>query len=164
MLKRILVSAALVATFASTAQAEMSPEVLAKKVASGNIVADKTVIAECGACHMVYGPVNLLGESWRMLMNDLPNHFGEDASLSEPTRTYIEDFLVGKSMDASGSMYGKMMAKKIKKKKKTLPIRLSEMPGWAKDHSANKIGADIWAKVNNNKSDCRGCHEPGLGG
>lgn len=167
MLKQSLAAAAL-ATFVMTftmptLAVEMSAEDMARKIASGNIVGDEITKKECGACHMVYGPINLISDSWKLLMSDLPNHFGEDATLDEPTRKHIEDYLLSKSMDASGTMYGKMKAKKVRKMKK-LPIRLSTMPGWAGDHKPSKIGPEIWARVNGNKSDCKGCHMPGMGG
>ncbi len=93
--------------------AETSQADLDKMIAQGNIVGDEITKKECGACHMAYGPINLLGESWTILMSDLANHFGEDASLDEQTRKHIEAYLVGKSMDGSGTMYGKIMAKRI---------------------------------------------------
>ena len=148
MIKRALLAAAIFLTVTSPALAEMSQADLDKMIATGNIVGDEITKKECGACHMVYGPINMLGQSWRVLMNDLANHFGEYASLDEETRKHIEEFMVGKSMDASGYMYGKMMAKKImkkiKKKKMNLPIRLTDMPGWSGEHRKSKIGPELW--------------------
>jgi mono/diheme cytochrome c family protein len=36
---------------------------------------------ECAACHIAYPPGMLPAASWQRLMNDLPRHFGTDASL-----------------------------------------------------------------------------------
>ena len=36
---------------------------------------------ECAACHIAYPPRMLPAESWRRVLNGLPNHFGTDASL-----------------------------------------------------------------------------------
>ncbi|TFW28158.1 cytochrome C [Massilia arenosa] len=36
---------------------------------------------ECAACHVAYPPGALPAASWRRLMQNLPNHFGTDASL-----------------------------------------------------------------------------------
>ena len=36
---------------------------------------------ECAACHLAYPPAMLPAASWRRLMNDLPRHYGTDASL-----------------------------------------------------------------------------------
>jgi Dihaem cytochrome c len=40
---------------------------------------------ECAACHLAYPPGMLPAASWQRLMNDLPHHFGTDASL-EPAQ------------------------------------------------------------------------------
>lgn len=40
---------------------------------------------ECAACHMAYPPKLLPAASWQRLMNNLPKHFGTDASL-EPAQ------------------------------------------------------------------------------
>ena len=36
---------------------------------------------ECAACHVAYPPGMLPAPSWQRLMNNLPRHFGTDASL-----------------------------------------------------------------------------------
>ena len=36
---------------------------------------------ECASCHLAYPPGMLPAESWRRLINNLPRHFGTDASL-----------------------------------------------------------------------------------
>lgn len=40
---------------------------------------------ECAACHLAYAPQLLPAASWQRLMNNLPQHFGTDASL-EPAQ------------------------------------------------------------------------------
>ncbi len=41
---------------------------------------------ECGSCHVPYPPGLLPAASWQRLMNNLPKHFGTDASL-DPAAT-----------------------------------------------------------------------------
>ncbi len=55
---------------------------------------------ECGTCHVPYPP-NLLpsggfisGGGWRSVLRNLRNHYGDDATLDEPTRDKIERYLV----------------------------------------------------------------------
>lgn len=43
-------------------------------------IANDAVKKECGACHMAFQPQFLPQRSWRLMMGDLANHFGEDAS------------------------------------------------------------------------------------
>jgi cytochrome c553 len=40
---------------------------------------------ECAACHVAYPPGMLPSASWRRLLNDLPRHYGTDASLDPAT-------------------------------------------------------------------------------
>jgi len=56
-------------------------------------VQDPVTKKECGDCHMAYPAALLSQGAWRSIMNDLPNHFGEDASLDEASRTHIENYL-----------------------------------------------------------------------
>jgi len=49
----------------------------------------KTYVNECGSCHTAYAPGLLPARSWRKMMGELENHFGEDASLEEPQRLEI---------------------------------------------------------------------------
>ena len=56
-------------------------------------VTDETVKTECSACHMAYPAGMLPARSWRALMGDLSNHFGEDASLPEETRAAMKQIL-----------------------------------------------------------------------
>jgi mono/diheme cytochrome c family protein len=40
---------------------------------------------ECAACHIAYPPGMLPAASWQRVMNDLPRHYGTDASLDPAT-------------------------------------------------------------------------------
>jgi hypothetical protein len=40
---------------------------------------------ECAACHVAFPPRLLPVDSWRRLLNDLPHHYGTDASLDAAT-------------------------------------------------------------------------------
>jgi hypothetical protein len=51
--------------------------------------AGKTYVNECGSCHTAYAPGLLPARSWRKMMGELGNHFGEDASLEEPQQLEI---------------------------------------------------------------------------
>ena len=50
-------------------------------------------VQECGACHAPYPPGLLPQESWQRLMNNLPKHFGTDASLDAPTQKALSTWL-----------------------------------------------------------------------
>jgi mono/diheme cytochrome c family protein len=48
---------------------------------------------ECSSCHIAYPPAMLPAASWQRLMNNLPRHFGVDASLDAATVSQISDWL-----------------------------------------------------------------------
>lgn len=63
-------------------------------------VTHQATIKECGECHMVYQPALLPRESWAAIMDDLSNHFGEDASLPPELSADIKAYLVDASAPA----------------------------------------------------------------
>lgn len=58
---------------------------------------------ECSACHFAYQPGLLPSKSWELVMGNLENHFGSDASLEkedfEIIYKYIMDNAAQKAMD-----------------------------------------------------------------
>jgi mono/diheme cytochrome c family protein len=48
---------------------------------------------ECAACHAAYPPGMLPAASWRRLMNNLPHHYGTDASLDPATSKDLSTWL-----------------------------------------------------------------------
>ena len=49
--------------------------------------------SECAACHVAYPPGLLPAASWQHLMQDLPHHFGTDASLDAATVGELSQWL-----------------------------------------------------------------------
>ncbi len=58
---------------------------------------------ECGACHMAFTPGMLPARSWIKTMQELHDHFGEDAALDAVTADEITDFLVKNAADNPGA-------------------------------------------------------------
>jgi hypothetical protein len=52
---------------------------------------------ECGACHVAYPPGLLPAASWQRLMNNLPRHFGTDASLDPTTHQALSTWLAAQA-------------------------------------------------------------------
>lgn len=50
-------------------------------------------IQECGSCHAPFPPRLLPKDSWQRLMDNLPRHFGSDASLDAATQRSLSDWL-----------------------------------------------------------------------
>ena len=49
---------------------------------------------ECAACHMAFPPGALPAASWQRVMQNLPRHYGTDASLDAATQQSIGDWLL----------------------------------------------------------------------
>jgi mono/diheme cytochrome c family protein len=50
---------------------------------------------ECASCHIAYPPGMLPAASWQRLMQNLPRHFGTDASLEPATTQQLATWLAG---------------------------------------------------------------------
>jgi len=72
--------------------------------AGGFNITDKVTATECGDCHQPYGADALPQGSWRRMMGDLSNHFGEDASLDNQTRDHITNYLVSNAPSGDGPL------------------------------------------------------------
>jgi Dihaem cytochrome c len=51
-------------------------------------------VQECGACHTPFAPGLLPAASWQRLMNNLPRHFGTDASMDAGAQRTLSAWLV----------------------------------------------------------------------
>ncbi len=102
------------------------------------ILSDPVANEECGACHMPYLPRFLPKRSWKRIMADLENHFGEDASLDPKTRERIAVFY-----DKFGSEGGDNA------------LRITRTVWWRRAHRY-EIPDYVWSKVS--RADCLACH------
>lgn len=54
---------------------------------------------ECSACHEFIPPQEEPMQEWRDILENLPHHMGEVATLPEPLRSDIEAYLVANASD-----------------------------------------------------------------
>lgn len=94
------------------------------------------IVSECSECHDPYSERLLPSSSWRKIMGDLGNHFGEDASLDNDTRTQIENYLV-----ANAGRGGEG------------PIRISQSRWFRGEHRG-----DVTLHKAKSWSNCTACH------
>jgi len=106
----------------------------------GMVVTDAMTKKECGDCHMAFPPRLLPSAAWSAIMNDLSNHFGEDASLDAATQSKIENYLVKSSSNRGGAS----------------PMRISEQRWFKGEHR----GTPGTGRLSNLKSwaNCQACH------
>ena len=66
---------------------------------------------ECAACHFAYQPGLLPQASWVRIMDNLENHFGDDASLDAQQTREIRDYLLANAADQSSKSRSRSFAK-----------------------------------------------------
>jgi Dihaem cytochrome c len=111
---------------------------------------------ECGACHLAFDPSMLPARSWQKMMNELKDHFGDDASLDPGTRAWITEFLVTNAADAPAATYGmQRIARSIAPG--AAPQRITETPFFKYFHE--EVPAHIWQRKKiGTPANCQTCH------
>lgn len=115
---------------------------------------NKAFVNECGSCHMLYPPNFLPKKSWELLMSNLKNHFGDDASVDENTNRNILAFLLKNSAENSTYKVSWNFLNSINNQD---IIALSNTSYWKKKH--RKIAKEVFesSKVKS-KANCKVCH------
>ena len=107
-------------------------------------VTDPVVRAECGSCHMAFQPELLPAESWKKVMAQLADHFGEDASLPADQVAAIEAVLVAQAGRA---------------RKDEAPLRITELRWWRHEHDARHVELERWTAPDVlSRVNCVACH------
>jgi mono/diheme cytochrome c family protein len=116
----------------------------------------KTYFAECGSCHTAYAPGLLPARSWRKMMGELGQHFGEDASLQEPERLAILKEL--EDMAADGA-YADMRMRRIAAgiAPEAAPQRIVDTEFFKYMH--DEVPSSFWRRKEiGSSSNCIACH------
>jgi len=113
-------------------------------------------LKECGACHMVYSPQLLPQRSWDMIMSHLDDHFGEVATLDEPTRLDVLSYLLANAIDAPGSKAGDRLLRGVKPDE--APLRITSLPWFLRRHGEVNF-TNIKSTPVRSPANCIGCHK-----
>lgn len=121
-------------------------------------VTDTVVKAECGSCHLAFAPSMLPASSWSRMMDDLKNHFGEDASVDAATADRIKRYLTENAGDAGGQRYGQiLLSGSMATSAQNAPLRITELPNWVRRH--REVSAAEWKRKDiGSKANCTACH------
>ncbi|CAI10178.1 diheme cytochrome c [Aromatoleum aromaticum] len=118
-------------------------------------VKDKPTVDECGSCHMAFPPAMLPAASWRRMMVELDDHFGDNASLDPQTAAHVTRYLVDNAADAGGRRYGRKLMKGVAAG--ASPQRITELPKWVREH--DEVSRSEWQhKDVGSKANCPACH------
>jgi cytochrome b len=108
---------------------------------------------ECGDCHPAYHPSLRTQNNWQMIMTNLSDHYGEDASLDGAVHSEISDFLNLQN----ASSFDTEVAHKIGRHD-TQSLRMTDTRYWQKKHdeldAKDFSHPSIGSKVN-----CNACHK-----
>lgn len=102
-------------------------------------------VQECAACHVAYAPGLLPAASWQRLIDNLPRHFGTDASLDATTARELSSWLVAQA--ATG-----------KRAREAPPQDRITLSAWfSREH--DEVPSATWKlPVVKSASDCAACH------
>ncbi len=111
--------------------------------------------SECISCHTLYPPYLLPRESWVLVMDNLQNHFGDDASLDEADKESIKEYLVNNAAESSTKESAQKILKSIKDRE---TIAITKTPYWERKHE--NIDKSVFEnKKIAAKSNCKACHK-----
>lgn len=109
----------------------------------------------CEGCHFLYPPELLPGSSWKMIIDRLPDHFGEQLSMEPKSREVISQYLTENGADRSAS---KKSLKILKSLNGQIPMRITGIPYIQKKH--REIKPEILnRKTIGSLSNCKACHK-----
>jgi cytochrome b len=113
-------------------------------------------IKECGACHMAFPPNTLPAVSWKGMMANLKNHFGEDATIDDAAKKEIEDFLVRNAAETSHEEASLKFIRSIGTGNP--PAGISDIPYWKEKHQS--IAKAIYQRSSiKSRINCVACHK-----
>lgn len=112
---------------------------------AGAPVAADVFKKECGACHTDFAPQFLPPASWRYIMENLANHFGENATLAPDVTKTITDYLVANA-DHPHNHPGAM------------PLRITDLHWFRQEHGGEEAGSMMRQRKVKTWADCKACH------
>lgn len=120
---------------------------------------DETWATECGDCHKPYHPSLLPRASWRALMADLGDHFGEDASLPDDKAARIAAFLDAYAAEA----WDTEAARRFAVLDPARPLQITATPYWVRKHA--EVDPALFAAPSvKSRSNCSACHTDAASG
>ena len=111
------------------------------------VMSNENLRNECGECHVAYPPGMLPASSWQVVMAELKDHFGVDASIDPQLQTEITTFLVAHAGPEPKHM------------RSAPPLRISETAWFKDEHDEEEVPASMWQheKVKS-AANCEACH------
>jgi len=110
---------------------------------------------DCGFCHFAYQPGLLPTRSWRKVMGNLADHFGENAELDETDRQALLTYLEKNSADNSSSYLSRKVMRSLTRKGAV--IQISKLGFMAHEH--DEIPRRVFTGDLQGLTNCNACHQ-----
>jgi hypothetical protein len=111
---------------------------------------------ECGSCHFAFQPGLLPEKSWRKMMTELGDHFGDNAELDAEKHKSILDYLVANSADKSNYKRSKRIMGSLRQGE--VPLRISDTVYFKRKHDEIPMRYVAENKDVVSYSKCEACH------
>lgn len=118
-------------------------------------VTDPVVREECGSCHLAFPAAMLPASSWKRMMGNLKQHFGDDASVDAQSAARITEYLTANAADTGGRRFSEKLLRGVSMS--DAPLRITELPKWVKEH--RRVPDWEWRhKDVRTRANCTACH------
>ena len=128
---------------------------LAEGVANLPPIDHPATLKECGDCHLPFPPQMLPMRSWRAIISNLADHFGDNATLPDRARADIEAYLIANAADAPGDSFGQRFLRGISPG--ATPLRITATNFWKRAHGEVPAAAFADPRVKT-PANCEACH------
>lgn len=120
-------------------------------------IKDPKIIETCGECHMTFFPQMLPQTSWKKIIGNLSNHFGEDASVDAAAQAYVLQYHLDDAADVKSTRAAKKWLYKVDLNNP--PERIITAPRFIRKHSESEFTRMWDRKKVKSKADCAACHK-----
>ena len=110
---------------------------------------------ECGACHLAYPPALLPAASWQTIMDNLDDHFGDNAELDNATRNDIAGYLARHGARSDGN---RLERRVLRGANGDSPIRITLLPYFIHEHDEIPTRMVTGNEEVGSFSRCDACH------
>jgi len=109
----------------------------------------------CSECHLAFHPSLLPARSWKLMLEQQEDHFGDDLVLDEDTITELLNYANAYSADLEQTEPAWRMNSNIAAN--DTPLRITEVSYWKRKH--DEITDDVWKRdIIKSKTNCGACH------
>ena len=113
---------------------------------------------ECGECHNLYPPFLLPSKSWKRVMGKLDNHFGEEITEANITKSEQASILEFLTQNAAETSTREVSVKVMNSLGERRPKAFTKTPYWRETHKNIPLSVYKTKEVKD-KSNCVACHK-----